>query len=961
MHPRITESVTTWTAASPHFSPPHRPPPQHLPAPPLWPPLTQHYNRPSHGSRFFPAPNLQVASSNQYSRPIRFPKHENQDEFVPIVGQGVKLPKPAPELLITPGYNDQTAQIIPPPSLRPPTIPYRFKAPENEPENYSYYNLGISPILDIKPDNVKTGHFITSNKSHPALINHSDYKNEITSGIIQDSQKPLNNPTSYVKNNTSQGYEILHYNLNTTHTYRANYGIQGKPKPNFVVPSNYSGDYQLSSPNKKGRKNEVKHESAEDYSKPKYSHSSSNSNENNQFYSTEDGSLSYNKNPSYKNSSYEIHPSERIPQQSSAEGSYDNSQDKGTYHHPDEEGFSQGRLKQNLNTDASSYSTPSKELTEYSGSADSNPRDPFSDPEFDFDKYFHELSELTSEQQKGSSHKSRPWGQINEHNLSPSSEGSRPKKLKPQNPKYLTTISPIYKNRTPNNFEIDELSSTFPLGNSKKERVLNSSHPVSTNGNQQRSKTKKINKFPINFSEDESQAQDESTVETTFKKPTSQEESSFGHFSDEFSSENPTRYKNTLSPDPTPFSFNFSLGFPSFEEFYKGFGKVNLSSNKDSQYDRSDEEPSLYSVHRQNSLSEKKKPPKDDDEETYDDDDEEEEYYDSNEDYYSDEYSIENLKNYPNQKVIPPSVPNKLKNIDSIKFKNDDDYDEASVEEEDEPDYLNPNKQSLHNDDETINCSKKYKNHKCNIRYEKHHNEGNAKGSDKHYQAQEDTTPRPGHYEVTEDIAETQQLLIKSNKNQISKPSFPNLNFTSKQSNGYTKLSQITNNSTFTPPVENTTVLKFTHVNNNYFTFANSSQTPKSFSQTNQNTHLTSLTADQGMSHFPLNFTRNFTRQNPFNTHFLSTDSGPQNNLTTLNSITMKRPTGKIYNSRVSNKIKPSFSSETPKPPRHMRQRTMTKPTNLTGTNLAGGESIEQPMTQLKFNSKQTNARKLRG
>lgn len=970
MHPRITESVTTWTAASPHFSPPHRPPPPHLPAPPLWPPITQHYNRPNQGSRFFQAPNLQVSSSNQYSRPIRFPKHENQDEFVPIVGQGVKLPNPAPELLITPSYNDQTTQIIPPPSLRPPTIPYRFKAPENEQENYSYYNLGLSPILDIKPDNVKTGHFITSNNSHPALISHSDYKNEITSSIVQDTQKPLNGPTSYVSNNTSQGYEILHYNLNTTHPHRANYGSH-KPKSNLLAPSNYSGEYHISPPNKKGRKSQVKHESAEDYSRPKYSQSSSNSNERDHFHSSHsDESLPYNRNPKYKNNSYESHSSKPFPPQSSAEGSYDNSQGQVMYHNPDEENSSHSRPKPTINTDTSSYSLPSKEFTEYSGSVDSGHRNPFSDPEFDFEKYFHELGELTSQQQKDSSHKSRPSEQINEHNLSSGSEGSRPRKLKPQNPKFLTTINPNYKNRTPSNFELDDLSSTFQSGISKKNNIFNSTEPVPTNNNQQRSKTKKNNKFSISFSEDESQAQDGSTAETTFKKPTSQEESSFGHFSSEFSSENPTQHRNTMTPEPTPFSFNFSLGFPSFEEFYNGFGKVNLSSNKDSQYERSDEEPSLYSVHRQNSLSNKKKIPKDDeDEQTYDDDDDEEEYYDSNEDYYSDEYSIENLKNYPNQKVISPSIPNKLKNIDSMKFskfKYYDDYDEASVEEEDESDELNSNKQVLVKDDETINCSKKYKNHKCNTRYENNHNVGAVKNSDDHYQeTQSGKKPKQGHYEVTEDIAETQQLLIKSNKNQLSKPSFPNLNLTSKQSNSFSKPSQIPINSTFISPFENTTTSNTSNVKN-YFMLTNNSQTPKSVSKANQNMHLPSLTSDQGTSHYPHNFPSNFTRQNPFHSHYLNTNNSnteghSQNNLTTLSTSTIKQPTGKLYNLKVGIKNKPSQSPESPKPPRHMRQRTVTKPTNLTGTNLAGGESVEQPMTRLKFNSKQTNARKLRG
>ncbi|KAG8271699.1 Polysaccharide deacetylase [Homalodisca vitripennis] len=940
-HPSVTVGATSWAAASPHFPPlatPQLPPPP----PPSWPVYTSHYNQanksPVISNNYNSARNRHTFTPSKFSKPIRFPIQDNENDFVPIIGQGVKLPKPSPGLLITPSSIEKENQTGTSQNKQHPHHLVSLSSLENQPDNYVFFNLETSPNSYSK--NNRPNQNVVNNSMVPFLLKIQLFQNQThvinniqNSNSTNGKDKANFNLSEFALDSEKTQVSSPNYNADVNHKNDKNgeRGSEIKPVVNFNLAQL---DSDKSLPHRVNVKNNV-----------------NNLPQHSQYYTEHGNSEEYKDKD--QTSKYEF--------------------EKDTLK-SDEEGLE--------------FSVPPKNVYEYQKYKYQNVNNSFSNPVLNFGNYFDELNDQSASKNATLS------VQNSGHSLGSSND----------NDDKINTNRYKTKARKPNNFQQEgNLNKTHPglikmiqyqplteeLLHEQRQRYKIQTQGIGDNFNfttrnvpqtgfynTQPYFNKTYSKYNNHYQSLKDIPKPLDLVSKEFENPNYQVTGTITDYSDYTQRPLEDTIVDTYTNDvsipsnhkyieniniPPSHSFNFSDEANEFKPILSKHTTAHPIYYKDFQYNISDEEPTLFSVHRENSLSDpphnKHKRSKQEDS-LYDDED----YYGSDEDYYSDEFSIENLHSPVNKEVKPPDIPKKLNNIDFLTFDKSnlyDDYDEASIEEEDESerdDYLS----SSYNKGEIFDCNK-YKNHKCNTTESIESDYDQSEGSEEYDYDEEDIdgesnkSTKPANYAVVENIAESQQLFTKSvvksdpanNKNHLPNSSgLLALNgspFVNKPTNSLLSFPRTNPNKTSDIPP---TLLTYQNnkLGENIYqdVLLKTASVGKGFYNTSVFTNGTSTSSDEFK-----NLPKIIQRHNTSPTHLRNITFRP--NTAKLNkSLHMTTDSSKLHSATTLPFI--------PKSLKHLRQRPLTQRTNFTHP-----QTGQRPMTLLTFNSHLTKPLRVNG
>lgn len=899
----------------------------------MWPPIAQHYNQVHQNFQRFPSrlntlPNPQTVILSQFSKPLRFPINENESDFVPIVGQGVKLPKPAPESLITPSsIIDYDKQSFPPYSLQPPTVSSSYLPFQNQGDSYSFFNLDTVPKLnDNHVVNVDHEHLTKTNSSISSTSNipTTTIKPSSFSTFVKENQPQFPNKTL---SNLEQTYHQLQSEQDSSN------GFKGHPNANSITTTTISDETQVASPNIEEIQQIGDYKSVESFFKLDYHNHKNTSDPNLKKHSTD--------RPNYINTyvnnvNNSASHSQKLEKAKDVVYSTENIRVTNKRPQP-YEGFSYDQSSGGSNSEISQSQYVPSRSKEFSGNLKEEFIDnysTFSDPKTNFDSYFHVLHGPTKQSHtRITIHHTR---QPQEDN---GSSRTKLPKIKFQNQKLATPNirSKNYKNVRPKDYSeslfVGEEQSKIiktPFNDTSLTNVYQS-HSNGVKPDVQRS-----TRFPPSSGSDYSDYSVVKTKDYDNQSPTMKISTTKNSDRSKLSStSNNHKYKDYSKIEPTV-SLSFSDYSPNSNGFPKEHNVSNQSSSFNSKYSMSRERPNVYRVHRQNSMANQHYD-KDLDESEEEDEYDDEDYYGTDEEYdYSDEDLTDNFKS---------------------KLKTNEEYDEASVEEEDETNSSNKKLNVPYRKDQVVDCNKMYKNHKCNLSgdEETYYEDEKSKSSEEYdYIDKEENNkskrPKDGQYEVTENLAETQQKsVIEISKKEQSKLSFPKSLL---QRNSKSRNISLANSSIFQNSLPNKT---------NTF----SKNPPRAYNikwNHNQHQELHSVPTDQRFSNKPLNTDSHYMvnsghrNKNVPKPNFKNTTLSHYHNQT-LNSHLGQ--TEKLVNSQRSTYDKTKLHSSStlplnPKPLRHMRQKSLTKPTNLTSS--SDFDISDRPKPLLTLDSHLTNS-----
>lgn len=854
------------------------------------------------------------------------------------MGQGVKLPRPAPESLITPSsIIDYDKQSFPLYSLQPPTVSSSYQPLQNQEDSYSFFNLDTFPKLnDNHVVNVSQEHLTKTNSSISSTSNiPSTIKPISFNTFVKENHPRYHNKTL---SNLEQTYHQLPPEQDSSNSFK------GHPNANSVTTTTISEETQVAPPNIEESQQIGNYKSVESFFKLDFHNLENKSDPNFKIHSTNRPNYINTFVNNINNSASHNHKLERAKDvvystENKREDVRGTNKNKRPQHY---EGVSYDQSSGGSNSEISQSQYVPSRSKEFSGNHNEefiNNYNTFSDPKTNFDNYFHELHGPTKQSHtKITIH----------HTKQPLEENgsSRTKlpKIKFQNQKLTTpnVRSKNYKNLRPkdyseNLFVREEQSKIIktPFNDTSSTNIYQSQ------SNGIKPDVQPSTQFPPSSGSDYSdysvvKTKDYDNQSSTMKisRPTPK----YSDRSKLSSTSNNHKYKDYSKIEP-PVSLSFSHYSPNSNGFRKEHNLSNHSSNINSKYSMSRERPNVYRVHRQNSMSDQhynKDSHESEEEDEYDDED----YYGSDEEYdYSDEDFTDNSQS---------------------KLKTNEEYDEASVEEEDETNSSSKKLKVSYGKNQVVDCNKMYKNHRCNSSGNEETYYEDKKSSEEYdYIEKEENDkskrPKDGQYEVTENLAETQQnSVIEISKKEQPKPSFPKSLL---QRDSKSRNINHTNISIFQSSLPNKTN-----------TFSKNPPPTRNIKwNLNQHEELHSVPADKGSSNKPLNtdthymFNSGHRNKNVQKPHLKNTTLSHYRNQT-LNSHLGQ--TEKLYNSQrpTYDKIKLHSLSTlplNPKPLRHMRQKSLTKPTNLTSS--SDFDISDRPKPLLTFDSHLTNSLTVQG
>lgn len=892
----------------------------------MWPPIAQHYNQAPQNVHRFPSrlntqiSNPQTVILSQFSKPLRFPINENESDFVPIVGQGVKLPKPAPESLITPSsIIDYDKQNFPLYSLQPPTVASSYLPLQNQEDSYAFFNLDTFPkfndnhVVNVGQEQLAKTNISTS--ATPSILKPLPANTFVNEDQLVNQNKTINT--------LEQTYLQVRPEKESSNTFK------GHTDVNLVASTTISDETQVASPNNeenlpignsKSVESSYNSHQLENESKPNYKQHSTNrpsysTNVLNNIKANSDSHLSSNRSHNYK---FEVDKDELYSTEHRKGDGRETQQNKKPMQYG---GFLYDQSSGNSNSEISQYISPrSKESNRNLKEEFINNHGTFSDSKTDFDNYFYELPGPTKQIHT----------KITIHHIKPPQEehfSSRIKlpKIKLQNQKLP---SPNIRNKNYKNVKPKNNSENVLVGEHNYNTSLTNTYQTQLNGKNKivlpSSTFSKNSEISGNSDYSVVRAKDydneSPTIQTNTPKYSDRNRIS--------STKNNHRYNDYSKVEP-PLSLSYSDYSPNYDGFRMEHNSSNHSLSMNLMNTR--ETPNIYRVHRQNSMPDKQYKedlPESEEEEEYDDED----YYGTDEEYdYSDEYSTDNNKSI-----------------------NNEEYDEASVEEEDETNSSSKRLKVSFKKNQLADCNKMFKNHRCNpgVAEETYYEDENSNNSEEYdYIEKENGKPKKpvdGQYKVTENLAETQQkAIIEINKKEQAKQSVkPLLHKNSKSSNvNHTNSSISQSSRTNETNIFSKIPIPIVH---------NLKQNNKPFQK------VKSLPADPGSSNKPLNT----------GTHYI-VNSGLTSRPTFKNTTLSQYPnshlgqTEKRYNSQRPTYEKAKLHSSStlplnPKPLRHMRQRPLTKPTNLTSSSDLDISDRPKPLLTT-FDSHLTNSLTVQG
>lgn len=944
-------------------------------------------------------PNRPATPFPQFSKPIRFPIQDN-DDFVPIFGQGIKLPKPSPGILIAPISSEHNQ------NQDPPNVLTGFVPSEKQPDNYVFFNLespspvysGVNRTAPIINHNFNHN-FSQSSPTQSSLIGNN---NTLNGHSFNNNHYHLPTTVSPLTNNSFNKYPLSYQSTENS------FEIGVKPKPNLIASASYSEETQMSPPSdsEESSWNENEEDISDSSNKrPEYNEDKSSSNYDSNNYEESNRSSPYNSNVDHSREDIPTQPYEGNGQEDTKEQSEESQEDFGEVDQSDHE--SSNYNESSVETQIPHFPSPPKEFFETPDLNSNHNYNPFSNPAFDYDKYIDDLSDHN----KFNQNKKLPVQQVkesykvNEQRLTADGQINKVRKEKNDHhhktnihdhrnahetphSDYLPTVSNNEQIHNTNSNHNEKLPKIHPglirdiqykplpeaaprtkqdrfnvkpqrnRNNYQKHSTSNQHRHVIQTGNSKRNKVKNRqygtskNIQQINTGDDsrESTIPPNHSTGSYYTKPNKNRLKTTQDFETKPNSGlNNHKFDESSIDSSTPFSLNFADTHNRFEENEK------KNINTDSEYYSPNGQPSIYSVHKQNTLSglPHQERGKSKEKDVYDDED----YYGSNEDAeYYDDYSSENFHSLVNKQVKPPKVPKQIINIDNMSFdkpNNDEEYDDVSVEETDEEEKTG-NGQS-NNQTHISDCNKKYKNHKCNngnnqeneykggeqTKSKDHYSDGNNEEDyDEDEEETDNSNNRSKPYEVVEDTAESQHHMRKSAlNNKQSVNLFANNNLKKNATEKLNKPKIITH----VPGKLGSFILNgSTNPGNKIDNLNKTAQTTFIFpnkrlnNTISKNILLKALSEDQRLSNRSKNVHSNnnlnsFHRFITFPKIVNKPNKTVDNNMSYINSEQANKLNKSSPNNVDNTKL--HFSSTpplNPRPLKHLKQRPVTKPTDLT-------------------------------